>query len=259
MEFRIYLLKIILFLAIASGFLSIKAFATELNNKIKFEIKASEKLEWYQLENKIVALGNAEVKSNLFKINADEIDGFYNGKIGKGKIKKLIAKKNASFKSSQIFINSNYMEYDLEKEILIVTGNNISMTSNLGSINAQKSLIYEKSKKQIFLEGNVLIELKNPNSKINANRLFISIDEKENITLVKAIDMVNVKLDELQQNIFSDEAEFDNLKRKINFKGNVILNQNDSTLKGNNAIIDFEKGLSSITSTKQSSVTGVFY
>ena len=93
MEFRIYLLKIILFLAIASGFLSIKAFATELNNKIKFEIKAFEKLEWYQLENKIVALGNAEVKSNLFKINADEIDGFYNGKIGKGKIKKLIAKK----------------------------------------------------------------------------------------------------------------------------------------------------------------------
>lgn len=259
MEFRIYLLKIILFLAIASGFLSIKAFATELNNKIKFEIKAFEKLEWYQLENKIVALGNAEVKSNLFKINADEIDGFYNGKIGKGKIKKLIAKKNASFKSSQIFINSNYMEYDLEKEILIVTGNNISMTSNLGSINAQKSLIYEKSKKQIFLEGNVLIELKNPNSKINSNKLIINIDEKENITHVKAIEMVNVRLVELQQNIFSDEAEFDNLKRKINFAGNVILNQNESTLKGSNAIIDFAKGLSTITSTKQNSVTGIFY
>ena len=133
------------------------------------------------------------------------------------------------------------------------------MISNLGRINAQKSLIYEKFEKQIFLEGNVLIELKNPNAKINANKLIISTDEKENITLVKAIDMVNVTLVELQQNIFSDEAEFDNVKRKINFTGNVILKQNDSTLKGNNAIIDFEKGLSSITSNKQSSVTGVFY
>ena len=259
MEFRIYHIKIIFFLVIAIGLLSIKAFATELNNKNKFEIKASEKLEWYQLENKIVALGSAEVKSSLFTIYADEIVGFYDGQIGKGKIQKLIAKKNAAFKSSQILIDSNYMEYNLDKEVLIVTGNKISMISNLGRINAQKSLIYEKFEKQIFLEGNVLIELKNPNAKINANKLIISIDEKENITLVKAINMVNVKLLELQQNILSDEAEFDNVKRKINFTGNVILKQNDSTLKGNNAIIDFEKGLSSITSTKQSSVTGVFY
>ena len=119
-----------------------------------------------------------------------------------------------------------------------------------------KSLFMKNLKNKFFW---CLDWIKNPNSKINANRLIISIDEKENITLVKAIEMVNVTLDELQQNIFSDEAEFDNLKRKINFKGNVILNQNDSTLKGNNAIIDFEKGLSSITSTKQNSVTGVFY
>ena len=151
------------------------------------------------------------------------------------------------------------MEYGLENEVLVVTGNEISMISDLGKINAQKSLVYEKFKKQIFLEGNVLIELKNPNAKINADKLVISIDEKENITLVKAMDMVNIKLVELEQNILSDEAEFDNVKRKINFKGNVILKQNDSTLKGNNAIIDFEKGLSSITSTNQNSVTGVFY
>ena len=70
-------------------------------------------------------------------------------------------------------------------------------------------------KNLINFQGNVLIELKNPNSKINANRLIISIDEKENITLVKAIEMVNVTLDELQRNIFSDEAEFDNPKEKL--------------------------------------------
>ena len=93
MEFRIYHIKIIFFLVIATGLLSIRAFATELDNKNKFEIKASEKLEWYQLENKIVALGSAEVKSSLFTIYADEIVGFYDGQIGKGKIQKLIAKK----------------------------------------------------------------------------------------------------------------------------------------------------------------------
>ena len=45
----------------------------------------------------------------------------------------------------------------------------------------------------------------------------------------------------------------------INFEGNVIIEQNESFLKGNSAEIDFEKGLSSITSDDQGLVTGVFY
>ena len=63
-----------------------------LNSENKIEIKASDKLEWYQLENKIVALGDAEVKSSLFSINANEIVGFYEGQIGKGKITKSHSK-----------------------------------------------------------------------------------------------------------------------------------------------------------------------
>ena len=65
--------------------------------------------------------------------------------------------------------------------------------------------------------------------------------------------------DSFKQNISSNEAEFFNLEQKINFEGNVIIKQNESFLKGNSAVIDLEKGLSSITSNEQNSVTGVFY
>ena len=54
-------------------------------------------------------------------------------------------------------------------------------------------------------------------------------------------------------------AELSNIDQKINFEGNVIIKQNKSFLKGNSAVIDFKKGLSSISSNEQNSVTGVFY
>ena len=83
--------------------------ASELDAKNKIEIKASNKLEWYQLENKIIASGDAKVKSSFFSINANEIAGFYEGQLGKGKIQSLIANQNAIFETSQIIINSNFL------------------------------------------------------------------------------------------------------------------------------------------------------
>ena len=255
----IFYFKKIFFIIIFTNLPLYVATATDLNAENKIEITASDKLEWYQLENKIVALGDAEIKSSLFSINANKIEGFYQGLIGKGKIQNLIASEKATFKTSQITINSNFMNYNLAKQTLLVEGDNISMFSSLGSVYAQNRLFYKKNEKKIILDGNVSIILLNPQTKINANKLTIKIDESENIIYVKAIDNVNVIIDSLQQNISSNEAEFFNLEQKINFEGNVIMKQNESFLKGNSAVIDFEKGLSSIISNEQNSVTGVFY
>jgi len=171
------------------------ATASELDAKNKIEIKASDKLEWDQLENKIVAYGDAAVKSSLFSIIADEIIGFYEGQIGQGKIQRLIAIENAVFEASQIIINSNFINYDIVKETLLVKGDNISMLTNFGSAYSQNSLLYDKIEKKIILDGDVLINLKNPEARINANKLIIKIDENEKITSVKAIEKVKVKID----------------------------------------------------------------
>ena len=133
------------------------------------------------------------------------------------------------------------------------------MLSNFGTVYSQNSLLYDKIEKKIILDGDVLINLKNPEARINANKLIIKIDENEKITSVKAIEKVKVKIDSLEQNISSDMAELSNIDQKINFEGNVIIKQNKNFLKGNSAIIDFKKGLSSMSSNEQNSVTGVFY
>ena len=143
-----YLNKLICFTIFSSFVLSMAA-ASGLDAESKIEIKASDKLEWDQLENKIVAYGDAVVKSSLFSIIADEIIGFYEGQIGQGKIQRLIANENAVFEASQIIINSNFMNYDLVKETLLVKGDNISMLSNFGTVYSQNRLLYNKIEKKI--------------------------------------------------------------------------------------------------------------
>ena len=254
-----YYLKKLIFFTVFSSFVLFMATASELDAENRIEIKASDKLEWDQLENKIIAYGDAVVKSSLFSIIADEITGFYEGQIGQGKIQRLIANENAVFETSQIIINSNFMNYDLVKETLLVKGDNISMLSNFGTVHSQNSLLYDKIEKKIILDGDVLIKLKNPEARINADKLIIKIDENEKIISVKAIEKVKVKIYSLEQNISSNTAELFNIEQKINFEGNVIIKQNKSFLEGNSAVIDIKKGLSSISSDEQNSVTGVFY
>ena len=77
-----YLKKLIFFTIFLSFVLSI-ATASELNAESKIEIKASDKLEWDQLENKIIAYGDAVVKSSLFSIIADEIISVYSDALNK--------------------------------------------------------------------------------------------------------------------------------------------------------------------------------
>ena len=67
--------KLFLFIIFSSLFL-IKATASELNAETKIEIKAFDKLEWHQLENKIVAYGHAVVKSSFFSCNKHQL-GLY--------------------------------------------------------------------------------------------------------------------------------------------------------------------------------------
>ena len=104
------------------------------------EITANKNMEWDQSENKIFAYGGANVKSNKFSLKAEKITGFYEGNIGKGNIKKLIANTNANFISQRTTIKAKQIDYDFINDEVNVKGNNIFMEFKEGSINSDESL-----------------------------------------------------------------------------------------------------------------------
>ena len=222
------------------------------------QIIAKGTMEWFQLEKKIVASGNAEVKSKDFVILANNITGLYEGEIGNGNIKNLIAKENASINTPQGIINAEYINYDFHLDKITVKGDKIFMNFDQGTINANNNLVFDKKENHIKVAGDAKI-LINGKGEINAQKITILIDKKGNIEIVEAYKDVKILLNLTQQKITSNEAKFDNKNLQINLLGDVTLKQGKNFLKGDSAILDLDKGTSKILSTTTNSVSGVFY
>ena len=221
------------------------------------EITANENLEWDQKQNRIVAQGNAKVKTNNFIINADVITGSYIGKIGKGNIKNLIATKNAKFSSKETTIKANKIDYDFINNIIDVKGKNIEMAFEKGLIISQKSLIFYNLDKKALVEGNVFIKINNKGN-IKAEKVSIILNQNGEVSSVKAIDNVEIFLDGIEQNLFSDEAIFDNSASRIDLIGNIVLYYGANFVKGDRAFIDLKNGISKISSDSKNNVSGTF-
>ena len=232
------------------------SFADETSTN-SLEITANENLEWDQKQNRIIAQGNAQVKTNNFIINAEVITGSYIGKIDKGNIKNLVAVKNAEFSSQETNIKANKIVYDFVNEIIDVKGKNIEMAFEKGSILSEKSLIFYNLDKKALVEGNVFIKINNKGN-IKAEKVSVLIDQKGEVSYIKAINNVEIFLDELEQNLFSDEAIFDNNASRIDLIGNIVLYYGESFLKGDRAYIDLKKGISKISSDNKGNVSGSF-
>ena len=222
------------------------------------EISSKGAMEWHQLENKILASGNAEVKSKDFAIFANKVTGFYEGKIGNGNIKKFIASENARIETNHGIINADYINYDFHLDKISVKGDNILMNLDQGTINASNNLVFIKKENRIKVTGDVKI-LINEKGEIHAQQIIIHIDKKGNIKVVEAYKDVEILLNLTQQKITSNEAKFDNKNLQINLIGDVTLKQGRNFLKGDSAFLDLDKGISKILSNTTNSVNGVFY
>lgn len=221
------------------------------------EITADKNMEWDQSGNKILAFGNANVKSNKFILKADKITGFYEGNIGKGNIKNLTATINANFISQKTSIKANQIDYDFINDEVNVKGNNIFMEFKEGSINADKNLTYNSIDKKISVYGNVYVTIKTK-GEIKAQSILIDTDNTGNIVNLKASRDVEIFLKNFQQKVIADEAKFDIKNSKINFVGNVVFYQGKNFLKGDRAFVDLKSGISRISSDEQNTVKGFF-
>ena len=126
-----------------------------------------------------------------------------------------------------------------------------------GYINSDESLRFNNKNQKIFVNGNVIIKIKDKGD-IKAQTVLIDIDKTGSITILKASKDVEIFLKNLQQKVIADEAKFDIQNSKINFLGSVVLHQGKSFLKGDKAFIDLKKGISRITSSDENSVSGFF-
>ena len=212
------------------------------------EIFAEEGIEWHRNKNKYVAVGNARAVSGSLSLKSDRIEAFYNeSETSEMNIKKVQAKKNVIIEDNELQIEGgDYAEYTLKKDYFLITGKEITLTSESNVLKSREKLEYWRSKNIAIATGNA--EAKKSNEFIvSADKLVWYLTESKKITKVKKLlGFKNVSIKTNNEVAFSDKAIYNNLTEICKLYGNVKLQRGESFLLGEYAEVDLRTGISKL-------------
>ncbi|MFA4993837.1 MAG: LptA/OstA family protein [Bdellovibrionales bacterium] len=127
------------------------------------EVTADESLEWYQDKNIYVARGNAKATNGDLTVTADLLTAHKREKPKKGQgkqqtkpagdIDRLTAEGNVVILKSSSRITGDRAIDDIDKQVVVVTGNNLKYENNNQVVTAHESLEYWEATKIAVARG----------------------------------------------------------------------------------------------------------
>ncbi len=212
------------------------------------EIFADEGIEWHKNKNKYVAVGNARAMSGTLSLKSQRIEAFYDERNdSEMSIKKVQAKKDVIIEDNELKIKGgDYAEYTLKKDYFLITGKEITLTSESNTLKSRKKLEYWRSKNIAIATGNA--EAKKSNEFIvSADKLVWYLTESKKVTKVKKLlGFKNVSIKTNNEVAFSDKAIYNNITEVCKLYGNVKLQRGESFLLGEYAEVDLKTGISKL-------------
>lgn len=222
-------------------------------------IYADNKVEVHQNEQKIVAIGNAVANKQDNTIYADEMSAYYTkNSAGKTEFKTLHAKGNVRAISPTSKAYGNTMDYDLEKEEIILIGKPAKIETNKGEIiTAEDKIIYYPNQQKAIATGNVVA--KDKENTIYSDKMISYFEKNANGDLeMKHVDIYdNVKIVTPQATATSLKGNYMPNQSLVHLYDDVVINQDGNILKGDYAETNLKTGISRMIS-KQKRVSGVF-
>ena len=212
------------------------------------EIFADEGIEWHKNKNKYVAVGNARAVSGTLSLKSQRIEAFYDERNdSEMSIKKVQAKKDVVIEDNELKIKGgDYAEYTLKKDYFLITGREITLTSESNILKSRKKLEYWRSKNIAIATGNA--EAKKSNEfVVSADKLVWYLTESKKVTKVKKLlGFKNVSIKTNNEVAFSDKAIYNNITEICKLYGNVKLQRGESFLLGEYAEVDLKTGISKL-------------
>lgn len=227
-------------------------------------ITAKDKVEWHQKDMKIVAIGEAIATKGKLKIEADTLTGYYQPKKKeqKNKINQVIAKGNVRMHSPKADAFGNELDYNIQQDIAILTGNPALIKTLTETISAKDKITYYPSEQKAVAVGSVQATDSKKN-KLFSDKMIAyftkSSDNSENLTLTKVDIFGNIKIVTPDAEVTAEKGTYLPQEGRVKLFNNVIINQNENMLRGDKAETNLNTGISKLlSSTPNSRVKGVF-
>ncbi|WP_417803505.1 LptA/OstA family protein [Thalassospira lucentensis] len=211
------------------------------------EVEADNGIEWRRNEQVLIANGNAVAKRGTSRIDADELRALYRDRDGNSEIYRIVATGNVTLSSDTDVATGDKAVYDIDKAVVVLTGNDLKYKTPKETLTAQESLEYWETDRIAVARGNAVAVAGNRTlrgdtltarfeaGKGGTNELR-RIDGDGNVTIRTPTDFV-----------VGNQGVYDAKTGIATLIGSVKITRGENQLNGDRAVVDLNTGISRLT------------
>ena len=224
--------------------------------ELPIEVTADQTLEWLKNDQVYVARGKAAAKRGDVTVYGDTLYAYYREKPGAGgtEIYRLAGEGNVRIHSPRQEAFGDKVVYDVDKQVAVLTGNNLRMITPTEVITARDSLEYYRERQLAVARGNARVVQTRNNEKNELSGDLITavfaeapggelkidrIDAKGSVVLTTPRDVVQ-----------GSEGTYNVKDNTATISGNVKITRGDNQLNGGSAFVDMNTGISRLAAAR---------
>ena len=226
---------------------------------IPITIEANDSLEWNQTDGTYIAIGDAYVEQGQANLRANHIIGNYATEGETRDITQMTATGSVTYIEGENTAKGDKLDYDLTRNLYVLTGKNASVTGPKGTMTATESVTYDLSdndNRKVTAIGKA--HYKNSDGRnVFGDRLTAYIDADGTLKTINAYD--NTKVITAQGTVATaDKLNYIASTSMANLDGNVEIIDKENIMRGARAEVDFKREISKIVSSPTGKrVTGI--
>ena len=209
------------------------------------QIEAAESLEWRSEERQYVARGDAVIRRDDLEVRADILRASYRELAEGGtEIYRASAEGRVEIETGGGRAQADLAVYDLDQNVVVLTGDDLQLESDDGVVAAEDSLEYWLDRQLAVARGGASVT--RDDDRVSGDILtgeFVEDDEGQlRLSVVSAVG--NVLILTAEDRASGDQAVYDLSTNIASLSGNVRLTRGDNHLNGDFAEVNLDTGVS---------------
>lgn len=208
-------------------------------------IEADDGIEWVRDEKLYIARGNAKAVRGELTVSADTLSAAYRPKdSGGSEVYRMEALGNVEILSTTDRAVGDRAVYDIDQEVIVLLGDDLSFKNGLDTITARDSLEYWETRRLAVARGDAVALRENQRIEADVLTAYFN-DGPDGENRIERVDAIgNVKITTPEEVVRGNEGVYDVLREVATLAGNVRVTRGDNQLNGERAEVNLKTGVS---------------
>ncbi len=213
------------------------------------EIDADEGIEWRRDINQYIARGNARAAQGDVEVLADVLTAHYRPDAdGGSEIYQIDADGNVRIVSPDQVVYADRARYDMERSVIVLTGDNLKLENGQDVITARDTLEYWEERQIAVARGNAVAQRQDKRVRADLLTAYLVPDANDKLEIDRVDLKGNVQVASPTEYAEGTNAVYYVKREFATLSGNVKITRGENQLNGEYAEVDLASGISRLLS-----------